>query len=241
VVSRGEHGRSQLRALGNVYRLLAASVRRCPQDQSVWSPSGLHVSGLRLRGVTGTKRYDWLVLARTFPPVRLSYFGTAHREEGALCECADDNHRFLQEINRSREASKVFITTAIDYVNSRPHIGHAFEKVLGDTVARFHRLRGEDVWFLTGTDENATERPRCKSRQPPIRTFIDQNAQAFSISARPSISPTTASFARRNWNITARANGFFIRSSGREGTSTRASIRASIAQAAKPMSRRRTW
>lgn len=74
----------------------------------------------------------------------------------------------------------MFITTAIDYVNSKPHIGHAFEKVLADTVARFYRLRGEDVWFLTGTDENATKNVQAaKVANLPIRDFIDQNAQAF--------------------------------------------------------------
>jgi methionyl-tRNA synthetase len=47
-----------------------------------------------------------------------------------------------------------FITTAIDYVNGSPHIGHAYEKILTDVVARFHRLTGDSVYFLTGTDEH---------------------------------------------------------------------------------------
>ena len=42
-----------------------------------------------------------------------------------------------------------FITTAIDYTNSPPHIGHAYEKVLADVIARYHRLKGEKVFFLT--------------------------------------------------------------------------------------------
>jgi methionyl-tRNA synthetase len=46
-----------------------------------------------------------------------------------------------------------YITTAIDYVNGSPHIGHAYEKILTDVVARFHRLTGDSVYFLTGTDE----------------------------------------------------------------------------------------
>lgn len=75
----------------------------------------------------------------------------------------------------------MFITTAIDYVNSRPHIGHAFEKVLADTLARFHRLQGREVWFLTGTDENAAKNVQAaRAAGLPIRAFIDQNAQAFS-------------------------------------------------------------
>ena len=52
-------------------------------------------------------------------------------------------------------AKKFYITTAIDYVNAKPHIGHAFEKVLADAISRWKKLKGEEVYFLTGTDENA--------------------------------------------------------------------------------------
>ena len=47
-----------------------------------------------------------------------------------------------------------FITTAIDYTNGAPHIGHAYEKVLADVIARYQRLRGEEVHFLTGVDQH---------------------------------------------------------------------------------------
>jgi methionyl-tRNA synthetase len=47
-----------------------------------------------------------------------------------------------------------FITTAIDYTNSPPHIGHAYEKVLADVIARYHRLKGDKVFFLTGVDQH---------------------------------------------------------------------------------------
>src|SRR5213596_2624591 len=47
-----------------------------------------------------------------------------------------------------------FITTAIDYTNSPPHIGHAYEKVLADVIARYHRLKGDKVFFLTGADQH---------------------------------------------------------------------------------------
>src|SRR3954469_17587419 len=45
-----------------------------------------------------------------------------------------------------------YITTAIDYPNGAPHIGHAYEKIATDSIARFKRLDGFDVRFLTGTD-----------------------------------------------------------------------------------------
>ncbi len=51
--------------------------------------------------------------------------------------------------------SKTFyLTTAIDYTNGPPHIGHAYEKVLADVIARYHRLKGEKVYLLTGVDQH---------------------------------------------------------------------------------------
>jgi methionyl-tRNA synthetase len=47
-----------------------------------------------------------------------------------------------------------YLTTPIYYVNDRPHIGHTYTTVLADVIARFHRMRGEEVFFLTGTDEH---------------------------------------------------------------------------------------
>ncbi len=51
-------------------------------------------------------------------------------------------------------ASPFYITTAISYPNGRPHIGHAYEAIATDVIARFQRMRGRDVFFLTGTDEH---------------------------------------------------------------------------------------
>ena len=48
-----------------------------------------------------------------------------------------------------------YITTAIDYANASPHVGHALEKIGTDAVARWHRLRGDDVFYLLGTDEHS--------------------------------------------------------------------------------------
>lgn len=75
---------------------------------------------------------------------------------------------------------KFYITTAIDYVNAKPHIGHAFEKVLADAIARWHRLNGFDVWFLTGTDENAQKNVQAaKASGMSTKEFVDKNAKAF--------------------------------------------------------------
>src|SRR5438132_13385764 len=47
-----------------------------------------------------------------------------------------------------------FITTAIYYTNSSSHVVHAYEMVLADVIARYHRLKGDDVFFLTGVDQH---------------------------------------------------------------------------------------
>jgi len=51
-------------------------------------------------------------------------------------------------------SKRFYITTAIDYVNGEPHLGHAYEKVISDVIARSRRSLGEDVFFLTGLDEH---------------------------------------------------------------------------------------
>jgi methionyl-tRNA synthetase len=51
-------------------------------------------------------------------------------------------------------ADRFYLTTPIYYVNAKPHLGHAYTTIIGDAVARWHRLLGEDVRFLTGTDEH---------------------------------------------------------------------------------------
>lgn len=77
-------------------------------------------------------------------------------------------------------SDKFFITTAIDYVNGRPHIGHAYEKVCADVIARWNRLTGKDVFFLTGTDENAQKNERAaKEAGLPTKEFVDRNAALF--------------------------------------------------------------
>ncbi|MEK6913312.1 MAG: methionine--tRNA ligase [Nanoarchaeota archaeon] len=76
--------------------------------------------------------------------------------------------------------NKFYITTAIDYVNAKPHIGHAFEKVLADTIARWRRLRGDNVFFLTGVDENAQKNVQAAEKEKiPVKEFIDKNANFF--------------------------------------------------------------
>jgi methionyl-tRNA synthetase len=66
---------------------------------------------------------------------------------------------------------KFYITTAIHYVNDLPHIGHMYENVVADVIARHRRRMGDDVWFLTGTDEHGQkiERSAAKEGIEPIK------------------------------------------------------------------------
>ncbi len=61
--------------------------------------------------------------------------------------------------------SVYYITTAIDYTNAAPHIGHAYEKVLADVIARYRRLCGEEVYFLTGVDQHGTKVKQAAEKQ----------------------------------------------------------------------------
>lgn len=78
--------------------------------------------------------------------------------------------------------SKFYITTAIDYTNGNPHIGHAYEKVAADVLARFHKMRSEDVFFLTGTDEHGAKIAAAaeKSGKTP-QEFVDAFAEKFKL------------------------------------------------------------
>jgi methionyl-tRNA synthetase len=72
---------------------------------------------------------------------------------------------------------KFYITTAIDYVNAPVHLGHSLEKVQADVLARYHRTLGEDVFFLTGTDENAQKNVLAAEKEGiSPKKFVDQNA-----------------------------------------------------------------
>lgn len=76
--------------------------------------------------------------------------------------------------------NKYYITTAIPYVNAKPHIGHALEFVQADTIARYQRLLGKDVLTLSGGDENALKNVQAaEAAGIKIQKFIDKNTKLF--------------------------------------------------------------
>ncbi len=78
------------------------------------------------------------------------------------------------------QKQKFYITTAISYPNGKPHIGHAYEAICTDAIARFHRLMGKDVRFLTGTDEHGLKMEQTARKEGiETRTLADRNAALF--------------------------------------------------------------
>ncbi len=77
--------------------------------------------------------------------------------------------------------SKFYITTAIDYSNGDPHLGHAFEKIGADVIARYRRLCGDDVYFVIGMDEHSQTilEPAAEAGLTP-QAWVDKMAMVFS-------------------------------------------------------------
>ena len=61
--------------------------------------------------------------------------------------------------------SQYYVTTPIYYVNDVPHVGHIYTTVVADTLARYHRMAGSEVYFLTGTDEHGQKIERAAREQ----------------------------------------------------------------------------
>ena len=91
---------------------------------------------------------------------------------------------------------RFYVTTPIYYVNDVPHIGHAYSTVIADAVARWHRLLGDDVWFLTGTDEHGLK--------------VQRAAEERGLTALAHADATSDRF-REAWKLLAISNDDFIR------------------------------
>ena len=76
--------------------------------------------------------------------------------------------------------NRFYVTTPIYYVNAKPHLGHAYTTIIGDALTRWHRLLGEDVHYLTGTDEHGLKIQQAADavgKQP--KEFADEIAPLF--------------------------------------------------------------
>ena len=76
--------------------------------------------------------------------------------------------------------SKFYITTPIYYVNDVPHVGHAYCTIAADVMARYHRMHGDDVFFLTGVDEHGQNIERIAAEKGvPEQEYCDNISAQF--------------------------------------------------------------
>ena len=81
---------------------------------------------------------------------------------------------------KDADSKGYYITTAIDYPNAPPHIGHSLEKVAADVVARFHRLQGHDTYFSIGLDENSQHVVRAaEANGSGPTTWVNKMSEVF--------------------------------------------------------------
>ena len=76
--------------------------------------------------------------------------------------------------------SKFYLTTPLYYVNDKPHIGHSYTTILGDVIARYHRIMGDEVFFLTGTDEHGQKvQEAAEKRNVEPKIHVDEYVKRF--------------------------------------------------------------
>ena len=136
--------------------------------------------------------------------------------------------------------TRFYLTTAIDYANSRPHLGTAYEKIAADVIARYKRLCGVETHFVMGNDEHSQNvfRKARELGEDPL-AYCDGWRRSSSTSGSTSTSRSTTSSGRPS-RATAQASRRSSSRMTKPGTSTRGTTKAGTASRARPSSRRRT-
>ncbi len=94
---------------------------------------------------------------------------------------------------------KFYLTSPIYYVNASPHIGHAYTNIICDCMARFRRIKGENVFFLTGTDEHGEKIQKAADKEEvSIQSFIDSKVDIFK-QLWPKLNVDYDFFVRTGW------------------------------------------
>jgi methionyl-tRNA synthetase len=127
---------------------------------------------------------SWIVwVARLGGPFLLALPCDVTELHGKICAASRAQPRRRTSMTSQPDSparAPYYITTSIPYVNAQPHIGHALEDVQADALARYGRLCGRDVWFLTGTDENSLKNVRAAEREGiPTQELVGRNAAQF--------------------------------------------------------------
>lgn len=98
---------------------------------------------------------------------------------------------------------KYYITTPIYYINDKPHIGHAYCTIAADCIAQYHRMRGDDVFFLTGIDENSQKNIEAAEKLgmgDRIQEYLDMQAAVW----------------QQTWDSLGVSNSYFIRTTSEQ-------------------------
>ena len=110
--------------------------------------------------------------------------------------CQKRIYKIFQQRGKKMDNKKYYITTPIYYPSGNPHIGHCYTTVACDAIARFKRMQGFDVMFLTGTDEHGMK--------------IEQKAKALGVTPKEYVDPIVANF-KRLWDVMGISNDRFVR------------------------------
>ena len=120
-----------------------------------------------------------------------------------------------------RKMAKYYITTAIPYVNAAPHLGHALEFVQTDALARYHRIRGDDVYVVTGADENSlknvqaaeakgiTPAELCEKNASLFKQMADKVGLSYDAFVRTSVSPEHRKGVQKMWELCAKSGDIY--------------------------------
>lgn len=91
-----------------------------------------------------------------------------------------NTNKAQNNFNTKNSKNTFYITTAIDYATGTPHIGHAYEKIAADVIARFQRLNENHVFFLTGTDEHGQKVfEKAQENNQDVQKFVDEQSKKF--------------------------------------------------------------
>ena len=132
---------------------------------------------------------------------------------------------------------KYYISTAIAYTSSRPHIGNTYEIVLADSIARYKRMEGYDVYFQTGTDEHGQKiEEKANAAGITPKEYVDNVAKIVKANWDVMNTPTINSSAPRTITTKSRYKRS-LKSSTSRAIFIRATTRACTARRANPSSR----
>jgi len=118
--------------------------------------------------------------AAAWPGRVQSYQSDSKVQQSRWCDVPRSRRRRAPYTLQTMPSEPFYITTPIYYVNDRPHVGHCYTTIVADAIARFQRMAGRDVFFLTGTDEHGQKVEKsAQARGISAQQLADENAEHF--------------------------------------------------------------